>query len=202
MSSLKKKAIIYICGFSCILTIISFSKNEIIKIKNNEQTTSYVDEDEEHVTRFTNELYVDEDYDLTIKEENISYKDIVSYKWSILKVKYPDNKLDVIMVRRTVSKDRLPNGDNTYYYKDVFEDQNEVNNATYNEFDNTLYVNNGPEILEVILLKDKLQELNLEKENYTLNELHQILQEAKKDSINEKELGNKSYVIKKGKIYH
>ena len=176
---MRKKVFIYGLGFVSIATLIIVAGNEII------ETNQIVQEPVKQVD-FEDEF---DFYDNLVKDDEIKYidneyevikNDNIKTTWYVAEIKKDDN-IDVIIIRLMGNPQTMNNGDITYYYSDVFNNENIVYSSTYMKDTNEFLNNSGPSIIGVQDLSIILKELNMEKDEYTKKELYEILRTIKEE---------------------
>jgi len=118
--------------------------------------------------------------DSNFEEESfVTFEEIVVNKWYALEIE-ENGKRDVIITKKT-SYDKIPNGTESYYYKNVLNDEDKVYLVFYKPEDDAISVETGPDIVSAVSLAEYLPEYGIAKYNYTKKEI-----EAIKDVIEEK----------------
>ena len=193
---MRKKLFIYGMGFISITTVLIVSGIAINHVNSHDNiTTTYVDADNEfnYDEEFESEIkyktkYAGEVFD---KTEKISL-DIIKASYYVATIKDKD-ELGTIMIQITASPEKFPDGNVTYYYKNVFEEENKVYSSTYIYQTDEFLNNTGYRITRATALDEILYEDENIKETYTKKELHDILINLR---TNNKKLSDGNAIVK------
>lgn len=129
----------------------------------------------------------------------VTFEDIVVNKWYALEIE-ENGKRDVIITQKT-SYDKIPNGTEGYYYKNVLNKEDKVYLVFYNPQEDAISVETGPDIISAVSLADYLQEYGIAKYHYTKKEIEAI-RDVIEEKFNTKKDFNKDGVLVKERHHY
>ncbi len=138
--------------------------------------------------------------DSNLDEESfVTFEQMVTNKWYALEIE--ENGIRDVIITQKTSRDKIPNGTESYYYKNVLDNENKVYLVFYNPQENAISVETGPDIISAISLPDYLIEYGIAKDYYIKKEIEAI-RDVIEEKFNTKKDFNKDGVLVKERHHY